>query len=150
MKKSVLGITIAALAIGGIVAAVLANRSENDQPDSNTTQQTTSESSQQQESTTQNTEQTNQAPATESAAVAIEDFSFKPEKITVKKGGKVTWTNQDTAKHNVAPDDESGDFKAGPLLAKGESYSVTFNTVGTFRYHCDPHPNMTATVEVVE
>ena len=36
------------------------------------------------------------------------------------------------------------------LLAKVESYSWTFNTVGTYTYHCSPHPYMKGIVEVVE
>lgn len=83
--------------------------------------------------------------------VFMQDFAFTPAEMTVKKGTTVTWTNKDDAKHDVAPDQESESFKSSPnLLAKGESYSFTFNTVGTYSYHCTPHPYMKATVEVTE
>jgi amicyanin len=82
--------------------------------------------------------------------VEIKDFAFSPAAITVKKGTKVTWTNKDSTQHNISPDTETADFKASELLAQGESYSVTFNTVGTFSYHCTPHPYMKASVIVTE
>jgi amicyanin len=82
--------------------------------------------------------------------VFIEDFAFTPNKLTVKKGTTVTWTNKDTARHDVNPDVESQDFKASNLLGKDETYSVAFNTVGTYNYSCSPHPYMKGTVEVIE
>ncbi len=82
--------------------------------------------------------------------VTIADFAFSPAKISVKKGSTVTWTNQDSVKHNISPDNASDDFKASELLGKGESYSFTFNKVGTYTYHCTPHPTMKASVEVTE
>jgi plastocyanin len=39
---------------------------------------------------------------------------------------------------------------AGPLLARGESYSFTFNDAGSIPYHCSPHPYMKGSVTVVE
>ncbi|MBC7764492.1 cupredoxin domain-containing protein [Microbacteriaceae bacterium] len=80
--------------------------------------------------------------------VAIENFNFAPTAITVKKGTTVTWTNNDSVKHNVVGDNL--DALKGPLLEKGKSYTYTFTTVGTFTYHCDPHPYMKGTVTVTE
>ena len=82
--------------------------------------------------------------------VTIKDFAYVPATITVKKGTKVTWTNQDSTRHDVTPDSESDNFKASELLSKGESYSFTFNTAGTYTYHCGPHPQMKGTVIVTE
>lgn len=88
--------------------------------------------------------------AIESNAVIIKNFAYAPANIRVKKGTTVTWTNQDSAKHDVMPDEPSDAFEASKLLAQGESYSFTFDTVGTYGYFCSPHPYMKATVEVVE
>ena len=82
--------------------------------------------------------------------VRIQDFAFTPETITVKKGTAVTWTNQDTTKHTVSPNQETADFKASGLLAQGQTYTVTFTTAGTFPYHCAPHPDMKGTVIVTD
>ncbi len=93
------------------------------------------------------------ASATEVVAtdhVVIKDFAYAPARITVKKGTKVTWTNQDSAHHDITPDKDGADFAASKLLAQGESYSFTFEKTGVYAYHCSPHPYMKATVEVTE
>lgn len=82
--------------------------------------------------------------------VIYKNFEVQLEKITVKKGTTVTWTNMDSAKHDVTPDKETEDFKTSELFGKGETYSVTFNTPGTYAYICSPHPYMKGTVEVTE
>lgn len=79
-------------------------------------------------------------------AITIQNFAFSPKTVTVKKGTKVTWTNQDVASHTVTSD--TGTELNSELLGKGESFSHVFNEAGTFAYHCTPHPNMQATVVV--
>ena len=81
----------------------------------------------------------------EEGAMEIKNFAFGPKTLTVKKGTTVVWTNQDSVGHTATADD--GSFDTG-LLAKGESGSVTFDKVGTFSYHCTPHPYMKATIIV--
>lgn len=79
--------------------------------------------------------------------VIIEKYAFSPKLLTVKKGTTVTWTNKDIAKHTVTGKNGG---PASALFGQGESYSYTFDTAGTFDYFCEPHPYMTATVEVTE
>ncbi|WP_424357895.1 cupredoxin domain-containing protein [Methanocella sp. MCL-LM] len=86
------------------------------------------------------------APATAQAATMAVDMKnnmFTPQEITIQAGDTVTWTNQDQAKHDV----NFGDFKS-PLLSKGETYSHTFETAGTYDYVCDVHPFMKGRVIV--
>lgn len=81
--------------------------------------------------------------------VTIANFAFSPADITVKKGTTVTWTNKDSAAHTVT----ETDGKAGPAssdLPQGKSYSFTYDTVGTFAYHCSIHPDMIGTVTVTD
>lgn len=80
-------------------------------------------------------------------AILIEDYTFKPATLTVKKGTIVTWTNKDIAKHTITGD--AGGPKS-ELFGQRQTYGYTFDTVGTFPYHCEPHPYMKGTVEVVE
>ena len=96
--------------------------------------------------------------------VDIKDSAYTRRSIKIAKGTKVTWTNQDRLQHNVmgehadgdethsAPDaaDVRPDVFAGPLLAKGERYSFTFTKVGSYPYHCAPHPYMQGAVVVTE
>ena len=84
----------------------------------------------------------------QTASVAIKNFAFSPASITVKKGTTVTWTNEDSAEHNAFSDQDGG--PKGRLLKKGESYSFTFDKVGTFNYICTPHPYMKGTVTVTD
>ncbi|MFA5052905.1 MAG: cupredoxin family copper-binding protein [Parcubacteria group bacterium] len=72
--------------------------------------------------------------------VAIENFAYSPQELTISKGETVTWTNKDSIKHNVASD--SGDELYTELLGQNESYSHTFNETGEYSYHCVPHPFM--------
>ncbi|MFA5872074.1 MAG: cupredoxin family copper-binding protein [Parcubacteria group bacterium] len=73
------------------------------------------------------------------AAVTIQNFTFSPASLTIKKGETVTWTNEDSVPHQIASD--SGAFQ-GNSMGKGQSYSFTFNTTGEFDYHCAIHPSM--------
>jgi len=83
----------------------------------------------------------------QAVSVAISNFTFSPGQITVKAGSKVTWTNSDSVAHTVTSN--NGAFNSG-TLNPGSSYSFTFNTPGTYNYHCAIHPNMTATVVVTQ
>jgi amicyanin len=77
--------------------------------------------------------------------VTIANFAFSPSQVTINVGDTVTWVQQDTTRHDS--DSNTGVWN-GPLLNRGQMFSFTFNTAGTFGYHCDPHPFMTGTVTV--
>lgn len=81
-------------------------------------------------------------PGTE---VTIKDFAFAPATLTVAVGDTVTWTNNDSAIHTVTADD--GSFDSGDL-AQGDTFTQTFDTAGTFAYHCAMHPSMVAEIVV--
>ena len=85
------------------------------------------------------------AAAFQMASVTIEDFQFSPGTVTIKVGGAVIWLNNGPSTHDVTADD--GSFKSGSL-AKGIIYTHTFDTAGTFDYHCGIHPSMKAQVVV--
>ena len=85
--------------------------------------------------------------AAQGGAVSIVDFAFQPGSLEVTTGSTVTWTNTGAAPHTVSADD--GSFDSG-TLSPGSTFSQTFNTAGTFAYHCNIHPNMTATIIVGE
>jgi plastocyanin len=84
-------------------------------------------------------------PATNVTSVMIHNFSFMPQSISVPKGTTVTWTNMDGTSHTVTSD--TGAFNSGALKTNA-TFQFTFNTPGTFTYHCSFHPNMKATVVV--
>jgi len=78
--------------------------------------------------------------------VAIDNFSFSPNTLTLSVGGTVTWTNQDKVPHVVSSADNQ--FKKSPLLKSGQSFSHTFATTGTYSYFCSIHPRMTGKIIV--
>jgi amicyanin len=79
------------------------------------------------------------------AAVAIDNFTFNPQRVTVKAGTTVTWTNKDDIPHAIAATDKL--FKS-KVLDTDNSYSFTFTTPGSYAYFCSLHPHMTGTVVV--
>jgi plastocyanin len=78
--------------------------------------------------------------------VMIKNFSFKPAKITIKRGTRVRWINKDSVQHTVTAN--NGAFDSG-LLRKGQTYSHTFKKAGKkYAYYCVPHPHMQGSVTV--
>ncbi len=87
--------------------------------------------------------------APKEAKVAIKNFAFSPATLTIKSGTKVTWTNQDSAPHQIVADSASNlSGLISSLLSQGQSYNFTFTKTGTFGYHCQIHPSMTGTIIV--
>ncbi|HVY36123.1 MAG TPA: cupredoxin family copper-binding protein [Candidatus Paceibacterota bacterium] len=85
------------------------------------------------------------APQAGAASVSIQNFAFSPTPLTVKAGTKVTWQNSDQAGHSIVSD--TGAFQSA-TLATGDTYSFTFDTAGTYIYHCGIHPMMKGTIIV--
>ena len=80
--------------------------------------------------------------------VNIDDVKFKPAEIRIKKGDTVVWANNDDRAHTVTADDRKS-FSSGNLNA-GDSFDHTFEKPGRYKYHCNYHPRMKATVVVEE
>src|SRR5919197_2504601 len=86
------------------------------------------------------------APASSATAtVSIKRTGFTPATININQDDSVTWTNNDTIDHQVVAN--SGSF-ASPVLKPGKSYTRTFRSGGTYRYHDALHPGLKGTVTV--
>lgn len=79
------------------------------------------------------------------ARVEIKDFAFGPVRITVERGGTVTWTNADKVGHSVVV--AAGSVRSA-VLNTGQTFSTRFETAGTFGYICGVHAYMTGQIEV--
>lgn len=135
MKRVWIVVLIVLVLAGGVAFAVArSNKGDNATNDGST-------------ATATSTAPSSSAP-TQTNEVTIENMSFSPAKISVKKGTKVTWTNKDDTTHTVTSD--TGKAMDSGSLDRGESYSVSFDTAGTFTYHCSFHTSMTGSVEVTE
>lgn len=80
------------------------------------------------------------------ATVNIRDLAYRPAELTVKKGTKVTWTNNDDQDHTVVAEDGKA-FDSG-VIKPGKKWSFTFEKAGTFKYRCKLHPRMKGTIKV--
>jgi len=77
--------------------------------------------------------------------VEIHDYYFSPTPVTIAVGDTIKWTNYGPSPHSSTSDD--GIWDSG-TLGVGGTFSYTFNTNGTYKYHCTPHPFMHGTVIV--
>ena len=86
----------------------------------------------------------------ETAAVRMKNIEFNPKNISVTKGTRVAWTNDDSAPHDVTKTEGPGPkFSSGTgNLKRGDVYEQTFNTAGKITYVCKVHPGMEGTVTV--
>ena len=85
------------------------------------------------------------ATAQDATTITIANFAFSPNQVTVTAGATGTWDNNHSAPHTATGD--AGEFDTGQIDSGG-SASITFDTPGTYTYHCSVHPNMTATIVV--
>lgn len=69
--------------------------------------------------------------------------AYAPNPINVAVGGSVVWTNNDSTAHTSTAD--GGTWSSGSI-APGGTFTASFPTAGTFRYHCLIHPGMIGTV----
>ncbi|MFA5809080.1 MAG: plastocyanin/azurin family copper-binding protein [Thermoleophilia bacterium] len=79
------------------------------------------------------------------AEVRMQGSKFTPADLTVDKGAKVTWINDDSTTHTVTS--SSNVFNLGNL-DKGKNFGYTFRESGTFEYECTIHPGMKGKVTV--
>lgn len=105
-----------------------------------------------------------QAPAAPSASVVIrmtDGLQFRPARVTVKRGTRVTWRNVGTVAHTITTVRSKAAIKSHarvPATARawdsgfvaGESYSRVLRVPGVYRYFCIPHEGagMTGTIVV--
>jgi plastocyanin len=86
-----------------------------------------------------------------SATVQLKNIAFNPTTVTIKKGGTVKWTNDDSVGHDVTKESGPGPkFKSGASggMKQGDTFQQKFTTPGTIHYLCTVHANMRATVVV--
>ena len=85
------------------------------------------------------------SPAAGGSAVTIVDFAFQPNAVEVKTGTAVTWTSQGSNPHTVKWSDGTPEAEQ---LAKGDTYTRTFDEAGSFPYVCGIHGQMMGTITV--
>jgi plastocyanin len=81
------------------------------------------------------------APAT----IVIKNFDFAPMTLTVAAGTTVVWKNLDDEPHTVTSTD--GLFRSG-AIDQDESFKFRFDKPGVYKYLCNIHPRMRASIIV--
>jgi plastocyanin len=78
--------------------------------------------------------------------ISIGSTSFVPSKIQVPIGSKVLWTNDSTL-HTVTEAAQA--LFNSDIIYSDQTWDYTFESIGTFDYHCTIHPFMKGTVIVM-
>jgi plastocyanin len=78
--------------------------------------------------------------------VTIDNYTFKPAKVTIHPGDTIVWRNQDSMPHTASAQDGKS-FDTG-AIDPGASSSPVVLKAGEYAYHCAIHPDMRGTVDV--
>jgi plastocyanin len=85
-------------------------------------------------------------PQVANGYVTIKDFIYSPQMLVVNAGATITWTNKGASNHTV--DSDAPGIIGSGNIAPGASFKHTFNSPGTYSYHCSVHMSMTGTIIV--
>ena len=134
--------------IGGIWHIAMINTNSPTTTAKASTQPTTT-----QPTTTQPTTTTGVTPTTfigtpRTVNVKINVFDYSPQYLTVTVGDTVVWMNMQTQMTVTSPDNESGLELNSSVLGPTETYSHTFNKVGTYKYYSTTSPRVGGTIYV--
>ena len=77
--------------------------------------------------------------------VKIDNFTFAPQRLTVKAGTTVRWKNEDDIPHNIV---STGKLFRSKVLDTHDSFSFTFTVPAVYEYFCALHPHMTGRIVV--
>jgi plastocyanin len=83
--------------------------------------------------------------ADEGTQVAIDNFKFNPNPLTIGKGTEVTWVNHDDIPHSIVVNALSVRSKT---MDTDATFTYKFDKPGTFFYVCGLHPFMQSKVVV--
>ena len=83
--------------------------------------------------------------ATAVVRVRIVDNAFRPRNLSIARGTVVRWVNRGDRSHTTTSDTRIWDSN---ILSPGDTFRRRFRRAGTFRYHCEIHTGMTATITV--
>jgi len=77
--------------------------------------------------------------------IHIKDFRFSPTPATIHVGDRVTFVNDDDEAHTTTVVDRTFDSEG---LDTAQTWQHVFAKPGVYKYFCELHPYMTATIVV--
>jgi plastocyanin len=90
------------------------------------------------------------AAAGRESGITVQLFRFKPGRLEVGVGTRLTWTNQDDIAHTVTsgtPERPDGRFDLA-LTGRGATGAVAFAQPGAYPYFCNRHQSMRGEIQV--
>lgn len=86
--------------------------------------------------------------------IRLSQNQFSPQNIKVSKGTKIIWINDDAAEHYINADSHPAHTyhlaQNSKALKKGEQFSLVFDKVGVYPYHCSAHADSMTGSLIVE
>ena len=86
-----------------------------------------------------------QRPRSGHVTVSIDNYGYRPRRLTVTSGTAITFVNHDQQPHTATFEPASLGDKA---IVSGASATITLSRPGTYHYFCQFHAFMRATVVV--
>jgi plastocyanin len=83
--------------------------------------------------------------ASSETRLTIDNFTFKPDAVTIPAGTRIVWVNDDDIPHSIV--ETTGKFHS-PALDTEDKFSFTFDKAGSYEYFCGLHPHMKGKVVV--
>ena len=134
VSRSALVLAVAALGLGAVACGSSGNKSSS----SNTTTASSAASA-------TSGGPTSTAATGGSDSIAIQNFKFSPDPLSVKQGAKVSVAIlDDGVPHSVTADD--GSFDTGIFQKSTGPKTITVSKSGTIHYHCQVHSFMKGTI----
>lgn len=84
-------------------------------------------------------------PSLPELQIEIRDFTFSPAVLRAKPGQAITVTNRDFVAHTLTAKD--GSIDSGDIV-QDQSWTFIAPGPGSIPYYCEPHPQMTGTLEI--
>lgn len=80
--------------------------------------------------------------------VTVRDFAFSPATVEIPVGGTVVWRFEGAIPHTSTSGAGSALSWDSGVRSTGQSFSMQFNTAGSYPYVCTLHPSMQGRVVV--
>lgn len=89
----------------------------------------------------------------DTVTINLANITFNPRNVRISKGAQVVWTNSDDTVHYINTDSHPAHTyykeQNSQALNKGDTYSLVFDAIGAYPYHCSAHAvNMTGMIIV--
>jgi plastocyanin len=84
-------------------------------------------------------------PSLPELRIEIRDFRFQPAVLRAEPGQAITVTNRDFVAHTLTAKD--GSIDSGDIV-QDASWTFVAPGPGSVPYFCEPHPQMTGTIEI--